>query len=54
MPEQRSTKYIVRTLPSGKKVKQTISSGGRITKVTPVKTTRTAKRLNNRRRRINR
>lgn len=47
-------KYRVRTLSSGKKVKETLSPTGRILKVEPLKTNRTksGKRLSNRRRRI--
>lgn len=52
------TRYIVKTLPSGKRVKQTIAPNGRIIKVVPivnkVNRTKTGKRLNQRRRRINR
>ena len=50
----RGVRYRIKTLPSGKKVRQTISPTGRIVRATPVKTnrTRTGRRLNKRRRRI--
>lgn len=52
----RRTRYRVRTLPSGKRVKETIAPNGRIIKVitlkSKVKRTKTGKRLSKRRRRI--
>ena len=52
----KGVKYRIRTLPSGKRVKQTITPDNRIIRVVPVtnKTnrTKTGKRLNKRRRRI--
>lgn len=49
-------RIIIKTLPSGKKVKQTISPTGRIIKVTTIGSkinrTKSGKRLNKRRRRI--
>lgn len=51
-------RYRVRTLPSGKQVKETISSNGRIIRVVPVDSrtnrTKTGKRLSKRRGRIHR
>ncbi len=52
------TRYRVKTLPSGRRVKQTIAPNGRIVRAVPLisKTnrTKTGKRLNARRRRIQR
>ena len=53
MPNSGTT-YRIRTLANGKRVKQVISKTGRITKITPVKATRTSKRLNKRRKKIGR
>ena len=56
MTTNNGVRYRVRTLPSGKQVKETISSSGRIMKVVTIvkkiNRTKTGKRLNNRRRRI--
>jgi len=58
MPVLEGTRYRVKTLPSGKRVKQTIAPNGRIIKVVPLRSkvnrTKTGERLNKRRRRINR
>jgi len=58
MATPRGTTYKVKTLPSGKRVKQTIAPNGRIVKVVPLRSkvnrTKTGKRLNKRRRRIQR
>jgi len=45
-------RHRVKTLPSGKRVRQTISPLGRIIRVVPLATTKTGRRLNKRRRRI--
>ncbi len=57
MPLLKRTYRRLKTLPSGKKVRQTISCSGRVLETVPVRNradkTRTGKRLKKRRERIN-